>query len=139
MFLLRTHPARAAEMRYKMKLMTKRGADKPNPIAAILKFSFFSHLISPNTTGRQYVTSCYYCCSSFLLLQNKNLLLQKSTASKQESKQQEKADETKDRHTHTQTQKRELERRQQQEFTAHTGVGGGGEAGRQAGKRDGRS
>jgi hypothetical protein len=47
-----------------------------------------------------------------LLLQNKNLLSQKSTA----SKQQEKADETKDTHT----PRRELERRQQ-EFTAHRG------------------
>jgi hypothetical protein len=75
MLLLRTHPARAAEMRYKLKLMTKRGADKPYPIPAIFNFSFFSQLISPNTTGRrQYVvTSCcyYYCCSSFFFFKIK--------------------------------------------------------------------
>jgi hypothetical protein len=36
-------------------------------------FSFFSHLISPNTTGRQYVTSCccYYGCSSFFFFKIK--------------------------------------------------------------------
>ncbi len=97
-------------------------------------FSFFSHLISPNTTGRQYVTSScccccyYYCCSSFFFFKIKICCYKNP---QQASKQQEKADETK--HTHTHTHRRELERRQQQEFTAHTG--GGGEAGR----RDGRS
>ncbi len=72
MLLLSTHPARAAEMRYKMKLMTKRGADKPNPIAAIFYFSFFSQLISPNTTGRrQYVVTSCCCCSSFFFFKIK--------------------------------------------------------------------
>lgn len=128
MFLLRTHPARAAEIRYKMKLMTKRGADKPNPIAAILKFSFFSHLISPNTT----VAAAFF----FFKIKNCCYKNPQQASKKASSKRKPMRPKT---HTHTHTQKRELERRQQQEFTAHTAGGGGGEAGRQAGKRDGRS
>lgn len=57
------------------------------------------------------------------------MLLQKSTA----SKQQEKADETKDRQTHTETQKRELERRQ----TTRVHRRRGRQAGRQAREMEG--